>query len=363
MQEHFGDWLVRPVGWRVKLASFERSIALDSLFGPAYYHPVALSYALGDTARARHFAAAAIRLNPQSVQSRGFQAVHRLLVLRDSTSQARLLDTLPEDAAFEAYAVVERWLEPAKYAVQIGRHFLPHRESFAPYALPHALALRGHLRAALDAPEAAPPFMLYPEAASLGVLPAKRATIVFGQWLQDRPLYWNVNTLRWWSMRRDTLPILRFIRRVESSGGTSHDDSLRSDQMLTLARANLALARGDTSAALLAYEHISNARCPWWCQNDLLAAARLLSAQERFEEAERILSMPPTLEGEVPPRPSDVLWILERGRIAELLGKPKRALEAFRYVANAWREADPELDSYVAEARKAAARLAWPARP
>jgi len=59
----------------------------------------------------------------------------------------------------------------------------------------------------------------------------------------------------------------------------------------------------------------------------------------------------------VPPRPSDVLWYLERARVAERLGERARAMEAYQYVVVAWRRADPELQPYAAEARAALQRL------
>ena len=57
------------------------------------------------------------------------------------------------------------------------------------------------------------------------------------------------------------------------------------------------------------------------------------------------------------PRASDVLWYLERGHVAERLGDRDRALEAYRFVAAAWRRPDPELEPYAAEARAGLARL------
>ena len=71
---------------------------------------------------------------------------------------------------------------------------------------------------------------------------------------------------------------------------------------------------------------------------------------------------PPTIEGGTTPlsqgpRLSDVLWYLERGRLAERLGDRGRALEAYRFVTAAWRRPDPELEPFAAEARAALARL------
>ncbi len=48
---------------------------------------------------------------------------------------------------------------------------------------------------------------------------------------------------------------------------------------------------------------------------------------------------------------------LQRARILERTGRPAEALEAYRFVAYAWRHADPELQPQVEEARRAVARL------
>jgi len=51
------------------------------------------------------------------------------------------------------------------------------------------------------------------------------------------------------------------------------------------------------------------------------------------------------------------LIALERGRILERLGDRAGAAVAFGFVAAIWRDADPELQPYVAEARAALVRL------
>ena len=53
-----------------------------------------------------------------------------------------------------------------------------------------------------------------------------------------------------------------------------------------------------------------------------------------------------------------VLATLERGRVAERLGEREKALESYRFVTEAWRRPDPELQPYVSEAREGLARLA-----
>ena len=52
-----------------------------------------------------------------------------------------------------------------------------------------------------------------------------------------------------------------------------------------------------------------------------------------------------------------VMWMLERGRVNERLGARPKAIDAYLYVANAWRHADPLLLPYVTEARRGLERL------
>ena len=52
-----------------------------------------------------------------------------------------------------------------------------------------------------------------------------------------------------------------------------------------------------------------------------------------------------------------MLGVLEQGRIAEGLGKRQQAIDSYQFVVAVWRRADPELQTYVVEARNALARL------
>jgi hypothetical protein len=52
-----------------------------------------------------------------------------------------------------------------------------------------------------------------------------------------------------------------------------------------------------------------------------------------------------------------VLAALEHARVAERLSDTATARERYRFVAEVWRNADAELQVYVAEARAAGARL------
>ena len=55
-------------------------------------------------------------------------------------------------------------------------------------------------------------------------------------------------------------------------------------------------------------------------------------------------------------RPAAVLAALERARLAERLGDRAKARGRYRFVADVWRDPDPELARYVSEARAGLAR-------
>jgi hypothetical protein len=55
--------------------------------------------------------------------------------------------------------------------------------------------------------------------------------------------------------------------------------------------------------------------------------------------------------------PSEILWTLERARVAERLGDRETAARDYQYVADVWRRADAPLQPYVAEAREALLRV------
>jgi hypothetical protein len=55
--------------------------------------------------------------------------------------------------------------------------------------------------------------------------------------------------------------------------------------------------------------------------------------------------------------PDSLCLVGERSGLAERLGEREKALTAYRFVAEAWREADPELRRYVDEAQAGLLRL------
>jgi DNA-binding GntR family transcriptional regulator len=121
---------------------------------------------------------------------------------------------------------------------------------------------------------------------------------------------------------------------------------------LLAGEAYLALARGDTAAALARLAALPDSTGPVWFERLMLA--RLLAARGRDREALAVL------DREFPFQlvsASQGVWALERARLAEKLGEHEKAKQWYAYVTAVWRHADPELQPVVAEAREALVRL------
>ena len=115
-------------------------------------------------------------------------------------------------------------------------------------------------------------------------------------------------------------------------------------------------ARGDSAGALAHLEAIPDTLCLVdECFHLNLTLARLLSARGDDRRAGALLERWRWGAGA---GPWFVLATLERGRVAERLGQRQKAIESYRFVTEAWRRPDRELQPYVSEAREALARLA-----
>ena len=205
-----------------------------------------------------------------------------------------------------------------------------------------SLAYRGHLRESVEVAggDYATWFQaLMPEAAMLGFVPAGVADSAFADWLDREEFDPDVlaNELWWWASRSDTSAIQRYLER----GG--HEP---------VGQAALALARGDTVEAIDRLEQVPTS----WIHTNLtvLARASLLKNVGRPEEALEVLQSRFLNDW---PLASRVLWILERARLAEQLGRTEPALRDYQFVTRVWANADPELQPVVSEAEEAVLRL------
>ena len=94
------------------------------------------------------------------------------------------------------------------------------------------------------------------------------------------------------------------------------------------------------------------------CEHLIMARQRLQAARGEdrrvLGDAERWVWYPTATE---------VSRALDVARAAERLGERERAIGGYQFVADAWRHADPELQPYVTEARRALERLTAEPKP
>jgi TolB-like protein len=357
---HLGFFLGRSLPWA--LEAFDRAIAADSAFAPAYIHPVELTLHTAGPAAALRYVDDYLTLGPTDKYAGSMRLTRALLSPRSASTTGlnRWLDTASADALSGAYLAMWGIPDSAEVALHLARLMAEGRPGEKPWSLPamgqrqlaRQLLRRGHLREARlvvsDAPDR-PMRWQYAQAVLLGVVPPDSATVTFRRWLREEkgavalPLWW-------WAERRDTASIRQFM--------VSADSILQGPSRAFLpyytqaAPAYLALARRDTTRALEGFMALPDSLC-MVCAFERLTRVRLLTAKGRDEEARVRLEAPISNASES----LDVVWALERGRVNERLGKRDRAAEAYSFVAKTWMHADPELQPAVSEARTALARL------
>jgi eukaryotic-like serine/threonine-protein kinase len=350
---HFGFAPTAPATWDAALEAFDRSIALDSAFGPAYIHPVDLGLRLGGAPLARRYIDAYLALDPKDINAQGIRFVDRLLdpAGLDSLELKQLIDSVGPEVLRHA-AGISFWEDSASTAVRVMRAAAANK-GVAPVAPAFALLLRGRVREALEiAPEND---FVKGMMAFAGIMPADSAETFMTQ-LAVKPQAGDAVsfTTLWWTMRGDTTALRQQGQRLQASSAQVPAPFKRLLRYQVAAiEAFRTLARRDTTAALERFAALPDTLCPF-CWLGSLTYAQLLSARGRFREAAAVLNHEPANGGD----PRGVLWQLERGRVNERLGNRAEALTAYRRVATLWQKADPELKTYADEARAAMQRLA-----
>jgi tetratricopeptide (TPR) repeat protein len=371
--------------------TFSRTIALDSGFAPAYEHMADLAIQLGRPELARQYADAYLTLSPAAGSTSHIRLA--LLALDPTESRgadtARLVDSASVSAIWRAAIdILGFFTDSAETQVRLLRKLGdPHRSADTdagwvldslmwPQYLAAGLAYRGHLRDAYQTnrrllvdPAASKWSLTYDpflDLALLGALPDSVAGPLFARALEPTAPWGSASTPRhlrglpWWLARGDTASLARFAARAA-------EETRRPNPPLVVLRARLlgatstayaALARGDSAGALSYLEAIPDTLCLVGnCFHLKLTLARLLAARGDDRRASVLLERW-RWSGGPSPGPSFVLATLERGRVAERLGEREKAIESYRFVTEAWRRADPELQPYVSEARQALARFA-----
>ena len=342
-----------------QLHAFDRVIALDPDFAPAYIHPIETLAAEGP-AEMQRYLRPYLALNPQDVNADGIRFVQAVLSSPGDSNLTRQIAEVPGDGLFAAYLAVLRLADSAETALQIARIMKsrtwpepPLDDSIvAQRQLERSLLSRGHLGEWRRVTQSSAPQM-FSEAALLGGVPADSAAAAFRGRLSGPVGPLMVMAFPWWTQRRDTTSLRIAAIRADSMARSPRSSNPQLGiYVAAAAEAYLALARGDSALALRQFLALPHARCPA-CQLDRLTAAQLLVERKLDREAW------PLLQSAFPSAvlPSAILWALLRGRVAERIGERDRAIRSYAWVTGMWRNADPELQPYVAEAREGLARL------
>jgi hypothetical protein len=350
------------------LAAFERGIALDSTFLVPYFHASDLALRLGRAASAARLARHMTTLVPPSAAP-----YYRLLaeVLATpapfSNEARRLLDSLPGRYVGAVIGQLATMPDSAATAVALARLQLerptagadPADSTALADAVALALAARGRFREAAASRRGPLPPSLLVQLALLDAAPRDSVAERARRWLRSDPVR-ALPAVRLWAELGDTLSIARVARWADSARAPvparaeSGAPSAVPASAAPIARAYLALARGDTAAALRGFLAVPMSACNGApCAGATVAA--LLAATGRDVEAARVLDrwMPSVARTSVALPPS----LLLRARLAEELGEDERAIEAYRQVVALWSGGDPETRAATTEAEAALRRL------
>jgi len=354
------------------LEAFRKAIALDPKFTPAYIHAVELAFALrgpSDGLRAAHDY---IALQPGEAEGAGIRAVTSLGESTGGSMRLRqTIDSLSLDGLYTMWQAIRRWPDSAETAVALIRsaaEMSPEaaakrrgtddwfgQEANRRLLLMLQLAYRGHLSDAYRnlEHEVAARARLFSELALLGGVPDSVASSVFRRWAVSGERF-APGMLAWLAAHGDTASLAAVLRRNESRALQSTNAVELRDMRYRIAagRAYQALAARDTTTALQLFVQLPDTLC-LGCYVDRLTKGRLLAAAGRYQDAwtvlnERLWSLL---------TPIEVLFALERARVAERLGDRKSAIAGYSFVANIWTNADASLRGVAADARAAAARL------
>jgi serine/threonine-protein kinase len=214
------------------LEAFDRAIALDSGFVPAYTHTVELALPLRGPVAARRYVSPLLALGSDPFLVQSLRLTDALLnpASARSAQVARMLDTLSADALYKTFYDVRSWPDSDETGIRVARALsaaLHRRDSAEPSAPPPAvLAHRGHVREAYQSlgREFGWRFS-YWELAIVGAIPAASASAMFHEWLRDRERWserswWGFfagAVSGWWASLGDTASIQELAGRADST--------------------------------------------------------------------------------------------------------------------------------------------------
>ncbi len=353
-----------PATPRSAREAFDRAIALDSAFGPAYIHPVDLALRTDGSEAAGRYIQPYLALQPRDVNAAGIRILAQLIAprARDAPETQRLLDTVSLGALRHAIiGGLAQWLDTGETLLHLLERTEPRWRATADSATMRRnrtvfLAFRGHLREAATDLDGADPALHYALGIA-GTLPADSVDQLFVGHRENRRGSFFGSA--WWASRGDVASLIDWSRYRDSLARQPPRPYLagvyRYDAAAT--RAYLTLARRDTADALRQFTALPDSACPW-CVLPALTRAELLAAVGRDRDAAADLDRHFGMGDAV-----HVWWALLRGHVSERLGDRTRAIESYEFVVRAWHHADVELQPFVTDARAGLARLATEREP
>jgi len=349
---------------RASLVAFDRAIALDSAFTPSYVHAIPLSLEFGGAEAGRRYATKFLEAGGMGVYAKSTSEVLALLDPRTRSAAISFLADSADEHLFQTvWLSINRWLDVDETTIAVIRARATAEQAkgiqsqFSTIAFPMALASRGHIKEA--AARTAFP-ALVSQLALLGAISPDSAAQVARSWI-GKPGEGHLFLGAMLAAAHDTIGIQSAIRFIEGRQRPLPPNmpAIALDILAYLNATNqayLALARGDSAAALRLFDARPDSACFGGCWIDDLIHVQLLAARGRLADAAARLERP--LGGFVGGIvPFQVLRALERGRVYEHLGDREKAIEGYNLVLEAWRNPDPELKTYVDEARAGLARL------
>jgi serine/threonine-protein kinase len=323
---------------REALGYFDRAIAADSDFAPAYIHAIELAYRYGPDV-GRRYADAYLRRDPRDLEGEGIRLAALATNPRTSAAQLKAeLDTVPPRVFQKAYTAMSRLPDSAESSVRLLRGALhrtpnPGSDRSLTLLLANQLALRGHLLEAWPLALKTTNYYLVGEIAGLGLVSLDSANRVLRPLLsEDNDAF--IIPLPYLAMVHDSAALLGKAAAIEKnlSRDTSAIRRAVKGYVIASLHAYAALAKGDTAAATRLFDALPDTviNLPF----DAFIRARLIGKQD----PKRAIAI---LERHGGP---DLLYPareLERGRLAERIGDNERAVDAYSFVAAAWRAADP----------------------
>ncbi|HEV8495323.1 MAG TPA: serine/threonine-protein kinase [Gemmatimonadaceae bacterium] len=343
------------------LVAYERAIATDSLFGPAYPNAIRLALMLRGRDSALVLARRFLKINNTD---RVVAAVTRIVESdrSDKQLQAIVRSLSLADARDAAFALAP-WPDPQETAIRALRLLTAEPGPDAPYAfLGAALRFRGHLDESLRVSDLG---YRHAEAGASELLVNARSSIAESHVLDSLSIIWvTQERRRVWPIviahfgdLRDTTRLTQLVERADAhakAGGASVD-VLQWRYLSDLAQAYKDLIRGDSAAAEQRFRALPDSLA--WELNStsaVLDAARLFDARGRAAEASALLARhPPSRLGVSGWRP---FWYLEFARARALSGDVPAARLNMDYAVAAWSHADSvyarTLDAYQRDLRR-----------